>query len=112
MVPDDVLTIILPVRTLLDFFNAIPGSQEVQIKTLTDDISWAKNEKRIYLKHSLETRLVGLYVPPLAIYSSQRCWYYFLSSQLESQEYTAALSLIDNLLTELKRLDDKMILIF
>jgi 26S proteasome regulatory subunit N6 len=60
MVFDGVLTLILPVRTLLDFFNAIPGSQEVQIKTLTDNINWAKNEKRIFLKHSLETRLVGL----------------------------------------------------
>lgn len=32
------------------------------------------------------------------------------NSQLEAQQYSAALSLIDNLLTELKRLDDKMIL--
>lgn len=30
--------------------------------------------------------------------------------QLESQQYQPALTLIDNLLTELKRLDDKMIL--
>ena len=30
--------------------------------------------------------------------------------QLESQQFQAALTLIDNLLTELKRLDDKMIL--
>ena len=33
-----------------------------------------------------------------------------LRSQLEAQEYKSALSLIDSLLTELKRLDDKMIL--
>ncbi|KDR68658.1 hypothetical protein GALMADRAFT_256431 [Galerina marginata CBS 339.88] len=78
------------IRTLLDYFNAIPGSQKVQIKTLTDNIAWAKNEKRIFLKHSLETRLAGL--------------------QLEARQYGAALALIDTLLTELKRLDDKMIL--
>jgi len=42
------------------------------------------------LKHSLETRLVGL--------------------QLETLQYKAALALIETLLTELKRLDDKMIL--
>ncbi|KAF8343361.1 PCI-domain-containing protein [Amanita rubescens] len=78
------------IRTLLDFFNTIPNSQQVQIDTLTDNIAWAKREKRIFLKHSLETRLVSL--------------------QLESHQYKPALSLIDNLLAELKRLDDKMIL--
>lgn len=34
----------------------------------------------------------------------------YARSQLESQQYQPALTLIDNLLTELKRLDDKMIL--
>jgi len=48
------------VRTLLDFFNSIPGSQQVQVKTLTDNIQWAKTEKRIFLKHNLEIRLAGL----------------------------------------------------
>ncbi|PPQ84990.1 hypothetical protein CVT25_010522 [Psilocybe cyanescens] len=78
------------IRTLLDYFAAIPDSQKVQMKALTDNIAWAKQEKRIFLKHSLETRLVGL--------------------QLESRQYQPALALIDTLLTELKRLDDKMIL--
>ncbi|KAH6903646.1 proteasome regulatory particle subunit [Coprinopsis sp. MPI-PUGE-AT-0042] len=67
------------IRTLLDFFNAIEGSEEVQ-----------KKEKRIFLKHSLETRLAGLY--------------------LQTQQYRLSLSLVDTLLTELKRLDDKLIL--
>ncbi|KIM37949.1 hypothetical protein M413DRAFT_448211 [Hebeloma cylindrosporum] len=78
------------IRTLLDHFSAIPDSQKIQIQTLTDNIAWAKSEKRIFLKHSLETRLVAL--------------------QLESRQYAPALALIDTLLTELKRLDDKMIL--
>ncbi|KAJ2914853.1 hypothetical protein MD484_g5561, partial [Candolleomyces efflorescens] len=78
------------IRTLLDFFSSIPDSYDVQKRTLTDNIAWAKTEKRIFLKHSLETRLVGL--------------------QLETQQYRPALTLIDRLLTELKRLDDKMIL--
>lgn len=56
------LRTILIVRTLLDFFSTIPDSQEVQIRTLTDNIAWAKAEKRIFLKHSLETRLVGMCV--------------------------------------------------
>ncbi|KAH6901704.1 proteasome regulatory particle subunit [Coprinopsis sp. MPI-PUGE-AT-0042] len=78
------------IRTLLDFFNAIEGSEEVQKKTLQDNIEWAKKEKRIFLKHSLETRLAGLY--------------------LQTQQYRLSLSLVDTLLTELKRLDDKLIL--
>ncbi|KIY71871.1 PCI-domain-containing protein [Cylindrobasidium torrendii FP15055 ss-10] len=78
------------IRTLLDYFNAIPNSQAVQVTVLNDNISWAKNEKRIFLKHSLETRLASLH--------------------LDSQQYKPALALIDTLLTELKRLDDKMVL--
>ena len=95
------------VRTLLDYFNAIPGSQAVQMKTLTDNIAWTKAEKRIFLKHSLETRLVGLCVTSFHgfLSSDLQC-----NRQLENQQYLSALALIDTLLTELKRLDDKMIL--
>ncbi|KZT69876.1 PCI-domain-containing protein [Daedalea quercina L-15889] len=78
------------IRTVLDCFNNIPGSQQIQIDVLKENIEWAQKEKRIFLKHSLETRLVGL--------------------QLEMAQFKPALSLIDTLLTELKRLDDKMIL--
>lgn len=78
------------IRTLLDYFGSIPDSTETQIKVLKDNIDWAKREKRIFLKHSLETRLIGI--------------------QLESSQFKPALTLIDTLLTELRRLDDKMIL--
>ncbi|KAI9068761.1 PCI-domain-containing protein [Trametes sanguinea] len=78
------------IRTLLDCFNSIPDSQKVQMDVLHENIEWAKREKRIFLKHSLETRLVGL--------------------QLDTHQYKPALALIDSLLTELKRLDDKLVL--
>ncbi|KAH7924740.1 PCI-domain-containing protein [Leucogyrophana mollusca] len=78
------------IRTLLNFFNSIPGSRQIQIDVLMDNIEWSKREKRIFLKHSLEIRLVAL--------------------QLEVSQYKPALVRIDTLLTELKRLDDKMIL--
>lgn len=78
------------IRTLLNYFNSIPNSRQTQIDVLTDNIEWSKREKRIFLKHSLEIRLVSL--------------------QLESLQYKLALTRIDALLTELKRLDDKMIL--
>ncbi|KAI9568264.1 PCI domain-containing protein [Boletus coccyginus] len=78
------------IRTLLSYFNDIPNSRQVQIDVLMDNIDWSKREKRIFLKHSLEIRLVAL--------------------QLEALQFKAALARIDALLTELKKLDDKMIL--
>jgi len=50
------------VRTLLDYFEAIPNSTKVQIDATKESSEWAKGEKRIFLKQNLETRLVGLYV--------------------------------------------------
>ncbi|EIW73987.1 proteasome regulatory particle subunit [Coniophora puteana RWD-64-598 SS2] len=78
------------IRTLLNYFTAIPDSRQAQIDVLMDNIEWAKREKRIFLKHSLEVRLVSL--------------------QLEASQFKLALTRIDALLTELRRLDDKMIL--
>ncbi|PPQ84053.1 hypothetical protein CVT25_003196 [Psilocybe cyanescens] len=45
--------LLCPVRTLLDYFAVIPDSLKVQMKALTDNIAWAKKEKRIFLKHNL-----------------------------------------------------------
>ncbi|GAA5962386.1 hypothetical protein JCM21900_005102 [Sporobolomyces salmonicolor] len=78
------------IRTLLDYFSAIPGSTQVQIEATRESAEWAKGEKRIFLKQNLETRLVGLYI--------------------ENQNYKDALNLINSLLRELKKLDDKLIL--
>ena len=90
------------VRTLLDFFNSIPESQHVQAETLKDNIQWAKNEKRILvLRHGSSD--CTFHFPP--IFSKL-----IISRQLETQQNVAALTLIDSLLTELKRLDNKMIL--
>ncbi|KAG8899513.1 26S proteasome regulatory subunit rpn6 [Tulasnella sp. 403] len=78
------------IRTLIDLFSSIPGSEPIQKQVLEDNIAWARQEKRIFLKQSLETRLAALH--------------------LETQAYRPALALIDSLLKELKRLDDKLIL--
>ncbi|GJJ07597.1 hypothetical protein Clacol_001800 [Clathrus columnatus] len=78
------------IRTLLSHFNQIPNSVPVQTQVLTEAIAWAKQERRIFLKQSLETRLVSLY--------------------LTQQQYKPAIALIDILLGELKRLDDKLVL--
>ncbi|SPO25788.1 probable 26S proteasome non-atpase regulatory subunit Rpn6 [Ustilago trichophora] len=78
------------VRTLIDYFHDIPGSQQTQIQVAKENAEWAKSEKRIFLKQNLETKLIGLY--------------------FENKNYREALPLIDTLLRELKKLDDKMIL--
>jgi 26S proteasome regulatory subunit N6 len=54
------LTLSIKVRNLLSLFSSIPNSQPTQIAVLNDNIEWAKREKRIFLKQSLETRLISL----------------------------------------------------
>jgi 26S proteasome regulatory subunit N6 len=78
------------VRTLIDYFGDIPNSTDTQIAVTKENIEWARGEKRIFLKQNLETRLIGLYY--------------------DTRAYREALPLIETLLRELKRLDDKMIL--
>ncbi|GAA5894960.1 hypothetical protein JCM8208_000074 [Rhodotorula glutinis] len=78
------------IRTLLDLFAAIPDSTQAQIDATRDAAEWAKLDKRLFLKQNLETRLVSLYI--------DHC------------DYKLALALINQLLRELKKLDDKMIL--
>jgi len=79
------------VRTLIDLLTEITGARNLQIQLCQECIVWATEEKRIYLRQSLETRLIALY--------------------LDNRQFTEALKLIGTLLTELKRLDDKMLLV-
>ncbi|CDZ97314.1 pci-domain-containing protein [Phaffia rhodozyma] len=78
------------IRTLIDFFSDIPNAQNAQIDCTKDTIEWARSEKRVFLRQSLETKLAGL--------------------QIEFKSYREALTLIEALLKEVKRLDDKLIL--
>ncbi|KAI7870447.1 hypothetical protein BDF14DRAFT_1879406 [Spinellus fusiger] len=79
------------IRTLVDFFSDIPNCLPLQIDVCKESIEWCVQEKRIFLKQSLETRLVALY--------------------LENKMYHESLNLTAQLLKELKRLDDKMMLV-
>lgn len=78
------------VRILIDYFNDIPHSRDIQIAVTKENVAWAKKEKRIFLKQNLETKLIAQY--------------------FEAKAYREALPLITELLKELKTLDDKMIL--
>ncbi|KAJ1733631.1 26S proteasome regulatory subunit rpn6 [Coemansia biformis] len=79
------------IRQLVDRFDGIQGALQAQISTCKGMLEWARGENREYLRQSLETRLVALY--------------------LNSRMYTEALGLIAQLLSELKKLDDKMQLV-
>ncbi|KAI8919648.1 PCI domain-containing protein [Entophlyctis helioformis] len=79
------------VRTLIDNFTDIPNSTPLQVEVCKETIQWAVAEKRIYLRQSLETRLCSLY--------------------LDNKLYSESLALISTLLKELKRLDDKSVLV-
>ncbi|EUC59446.1 26S proteasome non-ATPase regulatory subunit rpn6, putative, partial [Rhizoctonia solani AG-3 Rhs1AP] len=78
------------IRTLIDNLAAIPGGGSVLTDVLSENIAWARTERRVFLRQNLEARLVGVY--------------------LDGEKYRPALALIESLLTELRRLDDKMVL--
>ncbi|KAL4780919.1 hypothetical protein BJX76DRAFT_350547 [Aspergillus varians] len=79
------------VRQLLDLFSEIPNTLDIQIAVIKSCIEWAVAERRSFLRQNLETRLVAVY--------------------MQKQSYYDALSLINPLLRELKRLDDKLMLV-
>ncbi|KAH8677313.1 PCI domain-containing protein [Xylariales sp. PMI_506] len=79
------------VRQLLDLFEDIPNSIDIQVSITKSCIEWATSERRTFLRQNLETRLVTLY--------------------MAKQSYYDALTLINGLLRELKRLDDKLVLV-
>jgi 26S proteasome regulatory subunit N6 len=79
------------VRQLIDQFADIPDSLPLQVDVCRELIQWSIDERRVYLKQNLETRLVAIY--------------------LDNRMYSDALALIATLLRELKRLDDKMVLV-
>ena len=79
------------VRTLIDDIKAIPDTQQKQVDVTKELIEWAVSEKRVFLRQSLETRLIALYV--------------------DTATYQPAIGHIDTLLRELKKLDDKLQLV-
>lgn len=47
-----------PVRTLIDYFP--PTARDLQMQVVNENIEWAKKERRVFLRQSLEIKLVGL----------------------------------------------------
>eukprot|EP00899_Mesostigma_viride_P022669 jgi/Mesvir1/3587/Mv12049-RA.1 len=79
------------VRTIIDQIAKVPGTTKLQVDLCREQVEWTRNEKRTFLRQRVEARLASLY--------------------LSTREYSAALQLISNLLTEVKRLDDKLLLV-
>lgn len=79
------------VRTLIDVTATIPDSIGLQVTMCKESIEWTIAEKRTFLRHRLQTKLCELY-------------------RLQ-REYEAAIETINELIKEIKRLDDKNLLI-
>lgn len=75
------------VRGLLDAVSKAESAAELQFSLCKETIQWCREEKRTFLRQRVEGRLASLY--------------------LSHSRYAEALSIITELLREVKRLDDK-----
>lgn len=78
-------------KGLVDYIAKIPNSQKLQIELSLWLIEWCVAEKRTYLKHRIEVRLAGLY--------------------LEVAEPDKAMKIIEPILIEVRKADDKLLLV-
>lgn len=79
------------VRTLVDLFLDMEAGTGLEVELCKECIEWAKEEKRTFLRQALEARLVALF--------------------FDTKQYEEALRLGSDLLKELKKLDDKQLLV-
>ncbi len=79
------------VKVLIDFVAKIPNTTEIQISLCIKLIEWCKEEKRNYLRHRIEIRLATVYY--------------------QAETYLEAIKIIDPLLKEIRKADDKHLLV-
>ena len=79
------------VRNIIDVLATVPGFDELQVELCKEQVEWAKEEKRTFLRHRVELRLSTLH--------------------LEMKHFQEALKLIGTLAFEVKKLDDKLLLV-
>jgi 26S proteasome regulatory subunit N6 len=76
---------------LIDFVGRIDGTLPIQVELCETCIKWCKTEKRNFLRLRIQNRLAGLLV--------------------KQTKFAPALTLISGLLREVKKLDDKPLLV-
>ncbi|KAJ8951995.1 hypothetical protein NQ314_007613 [Rhamnusium bicolor] len=79
------------VRSLVDYFLDLEAGIGIEVQLCKECIEWAKEERRTFLRQSLEARLIALY--------------------FDTGMFAEALLLGSKLLKELKKLDDKNLLV-
>lgn len=79
------------VRTLIETISKVPDTSDRQIQFCRDCIAWARAENRTFLRHRVETRLAYLF--------------------LTQGKYKDGLDQVELLLKEVKKLDDKLLLV-
>ncbi|CAL5399417.1 unnamed protein product [Camellia sinensis] len=79
------------VRGIIDAVAKIPGTSDLQISLCKEMVQWTRAEKRTFLRQRVEARLAALL--------------------MESKEYSEALALLSVLIKEVRRLDDKLLLV-
>jgi len=79
------------VRTLIEMVGTIKGTDNAQIEICKESIEWSTQEKRTFLRQRIESRLATLY--------------------FSKKEFTEALTLLTRLLREVRKLDDKALLV-
>jgi 26S proteasome regulatory subunit N6 len=79
------------VRSLVDMFLDMEAGTGIEVQLCKECIDWAKQEKRTFLRQSLEARLIALYY--------------------DTSLFPEALALGSQLLKELKKMDDKNLLV-
>eukprot|EP00922_Rhytidocystis_sp_ex-Travisia-forbesii_P065433 GHVS01097231.1.p1 GENE.GHVS01097231.1~~GHVS01097231.1.p1 ORF type:complete len:517 (-),score=165.82 GHVS01097231.1:183-1733(-) len=79
------------VRRLMDTVALLPDTGELLLELYTQCVDWSKKEKRTFLRHRVEARLALLY--------------------LQLGRLQDGLDLVNDVLKEVKKLDDKLLLV-